>query len=82
MAPTAPKAPAWFTVAIPAIMEPRTTNINARGGIKMISTSSQKFLSIFPLWLTDGANLGKKNAKDKILTVIYLPFPYVITARA
>ena len=49
MAPIAPIAPAWFTVAIPIMIEPKTVKINVSGGTSAITTFNKNLLSIFPL---------------------------------
>ena len=58
MAPIAPIEPAWFTVAIPINIDPRTANINASGGIITIITFIQNLKSNSPLKGTGGADLG------------------------
>ena len=55
MAPIAPIEPAWFTVAIPIKIEPKTAKINARGGMIITTTLNQNFKSKFPLNGTGGA---------------------------
>ena len=65
-------APAWFTVAIPVIIEPKTNIINVNGGIKINITFSQNFLSILPSYGTEGALLGDTNASTKIKSM-YIP---------
>ena len=69
MAPAAPMAPAWFTVAIPLIIDPRTKMIKVKGGNKVITTFIQNALSIFPLYGTGGAVLGEIVAITSIKSI-------------
>ncbi len=48
MAPAAPMAPAWFTVAMPAMMEPSTRKISASGGTRAMNTLPQNAMSQSP----------------------------------
>ena len=70
MAPAAPIAPAWFTVAIPPIIDPRTKIIKVKGGNSVIITLTQKALSIFPSYGTGGAVFGDIVASNRI-KIIY-----------
>ena len=45
MAPTAPTAPAWLTVATPNRMDPSTTKIKLRGGSSAINTLTKNWRS-------------------------------------
>ena len=51
----APIEPAWLTVAIPINIEPKTANINARGGIIITITLIQNLKLNSPLNGTGGA---------------------------
>ena len=48
VAPTAPMAPAWLTVAMPMMMEPSTTKMSVSGGTRIMSTRSPNLKSYLP----------------------------------
>ena len=68
-APEAPMAPAWFTVAIPVIIDPKTKKIRPSGGTSVMSTFPQNAKSIEPLYRTAGAALGLTIAYNKINSI-------------
>ena len=57
-APRQPIAPAWFTVAIPAMIDPSTAKISVSGGTRISTMRPISFRSIFWVNGTDGAQLG------------------------
>ena len=65
-APPAPIAPAWLTVAIPVIIDPKTRKIKPSGGTNVKTTPPQNLKSIVPLYLTAGAALGRIVAYTKM----------------
>ena len=68
-APEAPIAPAWFTVAMPAMIEPSTSMISASGGTRISTTRPAKRRSRLPWKGTGGAALGLKKAKTRIYSM-------------
>ena len=61
-----------MTVAIPAMIEPRTRKIRARGGIRISNTLPTKRRSNLPTKGTGGAALGLISAKIR-MNAIYRP---------
>ncbi len=65
-APAAPMAPAWFTVATPAMIEPSTRKISASGGTRIRMVRPQKRALRSPSKGTAGASLGRRMAKPRM----------------
>ena len=61
-APIAPMAPAWFTVAMPARMEPSTARMRVSGGTSASSTPRRNLRSLRPSYGTGGALFGLRRA--------------------
>ena len=66
MAPMAPMAPAWFTVAIPMMIEPRTAKMRVNGGTSARKTLTAKLQSKAPSKGTGGAVRGRTSARIRI----------------
>ena len=62
VAPTAPMAPAWLTVAMPAMIDPSTARISARGGTRASTTRTANSRSKRPSRGMAGALLGRMSA--------------------
>ncbi len=68
-APAAPMAPAWLTVAMPAMIEPSTRKISASGGTRISATLPAKRRSMRPSNGTGGACEGRSRAKPRMKTM-------------
>ena len=62
IAPTAPMAPAWLTVATPNMIEPNTANIRTSGGTRTRATWRINLKSYLPSKVTGGATFGRMSA--------------------
>ncbi len=69
VAPMAPMAPAWLTVATPMMMEPSTTTMRASGGTRASSTRSAKRKSYLPSKCTGGASFGRTRATTRMYSM-------------
>ena len=66
MAPMAPMAPAWFTVAMPRMIEPSTAKMRVSGGTRASSTEMTKSRSMLPSRCTGGAVCGRIRAETRM----------------
>ena len=62
VAPIAPIAPAWFTVAMPARIDPSTARMRVSGGMRASATVRKNRPSIRPSYGTGGALFGLSSA--------------------
>jgi hypothetical protein len=75
IAPAAPMAPAWFTVATPAMIEPSTMKISTSGGTSEIEALSNSCRLKPPSTGTAGASFGRISAVTSMYSMYSRPAP-------
>jgi hypothetical protein len=75
IAPAAPMAPAWFTVATPAMIEPSTMKISTSGGTSEIEALSNSCRLKPPSTGTAGASFGRISAVTRMYACTARPAP-------
>ena len=66
IAPAAPMAPAWFTVATPPMIEPSTMKMSTSGGTSETDAFISNALLRPPSTGTAGAILGRSKASTRM----------------
>ncbi len=69
IAPMAPMAPAWLTVATPRMIEPRTMKISVSGGTSASTTRTMNLWSYLPSNGTGGALAGLISADPRMYSM-------------